>query len=237
MLDVLIIDHDAHTTSYIEKYIRLYVPHTQVIGTATSSTNAVAVLLNATPQVVIINAKSSILQCHTYNNAMLATGCTQICTTTHSNMYKLATTSNQKITMPIPIVPAVLHNILSTLLLTIYKTQAYIPLHKIVLTTITGLQVCNTNTIIRCHASNNYTYIRTTGILGNIIVSNTLKLYELLLAASGFSRVHQSHLINRQYIAQYIPEHGGTALLTTGCAIPISIRKKSHFLKQWNALE
>lgn len=84
--------------------------------------------------------------------------------------------------------------------------------------------------IIRCEADVNYTHI----FLENHIkktASKPLKEFEVLLTDYGFFRVHQSHLINLQYIKKYDKGKGGIVYLTDGSEIEVSTRKKEEFLK------
>ncbi len=59
-----------------------------------------------------------------------------------------------------------------------------------------------------------------------IFVMKTLKYFADLLKESGFIRTHQSHLINLNYIKEYIKSDGGYLMLTEGSNIPVSVRKR-----------
>ncbi len=75
--------------------------------------------------------------------------------------------------------------------------------------------------IIRCEASDNYTlFFLQNG--ENILVSKTLKEYDDLLRTHNFQRVHQSHLVNMQFVKSLLKEDGGTLLLSDKTKIPIS---------------
>ena len=78
--------------------------------------------------------------------------------------------------------------------------------------------------IIRCEASNTYTYFYLQGG-EKILVSQTLKEYDSLLRTHGFLRTHQSHLVNPHYVKSWIREDGGLLLLKDTTKIPVS---KSH---------
>ena len=47
----------------------------------------------------------------------------------------------------------------------------------------------------------------------------------------NFLRVHQSHLVNLQYISAFIKSDGGYLLLKNGENIPVSVRKKSKIIE------
>jgi len=59
-----------------------------------------------------------------------------------------------------------------------------------------------------------------------IFVTKTLKYFADLLKENGFIRTHQSHLINLNYIKEYIKSDGGYLMLTEGSNIPVSVRKR-----------
>ena len=72
-------------------------------------------------------------------------------------------------------------------------------LHKISLASANGLVLVNTDDIIRIEAQNNYSHFYFTN-RSKIIVSKTLKEFDGQLSARNFFRVHQSHLINLNYV-------------------------------------
>jgi two-component system LytT family response regulator len=85
--------------------------------------------------------------------------------------------------------------------------------------------------IVRCLGDNNYTTV----FLKNgesVLVSKTLKEYEELLSDKGFLRVHQSHLINLDYIRSYEKHDGGYLKMTDNASVPISRQRKPQVLQQ-----
>ncbi len=102
---------------------------------------------------------------------------------------------------------------------------------KIALPTRNGYRFVKVKDIVRCEAENNYThfYLQTNE---KILVTRTLKDYENILQDNFFVRVHQSHLINVDYVEQYIKGDGGTAIMSDGSEVEISRRKKELFLSK-----
>lgn len=101
---------------------------------------------------------------------------------------------------------------------------------KLVLKTQESVHVVDLSEIIRCEADKNYTFF----YLNNgkkILVSRTLKDFELLLANHGFFRVQQSHLINLEYIDRYDKTEGGAVVMKDGAAVPLSTAKKDQFFQ------
>ncbi len=101
--------------------------------------------------------------------------------------------------------------------------------NKLALPSTNGIQLAKIQDIIRCEASNNYTlFYLTDG--KKIMVTKTLKDYEEMLMNDGFFRVHQSHLINLDFVSGYLKQDGGYVQMTDGSQIEISRRKKDAFL-------
>lgn len=108
------------------------------------------------------------------------------------------------------------------------------PLKRIVLPTSNGFTVVNPDNIIRCESDRNYTFIFLTDGR-KILVSRTIKEYDEMLRDNNFFRIHQSHLINLDYLKNYTRGRGGYVELTDGTVLDVSARRKSEFLKRMAA--
>lgn len=102
-------------------------------------------------------------------------------------------------------------------------------INKISLNTQDKIIVVNIEDIIRCQSDNNYTtfYLKDNT---KILVSKTLKYYADMLKNNGFIRVHQSHLINKSQIKEFIKSDGGYIILNNNMNIPVSVRKKADVI-------
>ena len=92
------------------------------------------------------------------------------------------------------------------------------------------------NEIIRCEADEHYTYF----FIENgdkIIVSRILKEYEKLLGESNFIRIHQSHLVNLDFIKEYVRVDGSRVIMSDNTSLPVSKRKRESFLKKLDELQ
>ncbi|MDD2279866.1 MAG: LytTR family DNA-binding domain-containing protein, partial [Bacteroidales bacterium] len=96
---------------------------------------------------------------------------------------------------------------------------------KIVLKTFDTVIVAEKESIIRCESENNYTMFYFTD-KPKVLVSKTLKEFDVLLSSSGFFRVHQSHLVNLNFVAKYNRFPDSHVVLTQGQIIPVSVRKR-----------
>jgi two-component system LytT family response regulator len=103
--------------------------------------------------------------------------------------------------------------------------------YKINLATTYEMLLVSVNDIVRIEANNNYSHFYFAN-RPKVIVSKTLKEFEEQLAAYNFYRVHQSHLINMQYIESVKSNDGDYVLLQYGHRVEISRRKKTDFLQR-----
>jgi two-component system LytT family response regulator len=98
---------------------------------------------------------------------------------------------------------------------------------RIALSNSDGIHLFEVNDIIRCESEDNYTkfFIKNAK---PVLISKTLKDYEELLSEHGFERIHQSHLINLNYLKSYIKKDGGYVIMQDDIHLPISQRKKER---------
>ena len=83
--------------------------------------------------------------------------------------------------------------------------------------------------IVRCEAdSNNTLFVLNSG--KKIFVTKTLKQFEQLLSEHRFFRSHQSHLINIDYIHEYVRKEGGYLMMKNGDMVSVSIRKRGELM-------
>jgi two-component system LytT family response regulator len=103
-------------------------------------------------------------------------------------------------------------------------------LKRIILHTADHLQMVAVNEIIRAEADSNYTtFCLSDG--RHILVSRTIKDFEVLLTGTGMIRVHQSHLVNINFIDRFVKKDGGYLLLNEGTKIPVSPILKRQVLQ------
>lgn len=100
---------------------------------------------------------------------------------------------------------------------------------KIALPTGDGSYFEDINNIMYLEASGNYTHIFCKG-KGKIVVTKKIKEYEDILPPSLFFRVHNSSLININFVKRYFNGRGGYVLMEDGAQIQIAARKKNEFL-------
>ncbi len=100
-------------------------------------------------------------------------------------------------------------------------------LENILLKTMESYHVVKISDIIYCQSEGNYTTFFIKGAR-KILVSKPLKYYTQLLSGRRFYRVHQSFLINLQWIIRY--DKTGYIYLEEGHRTPVASRRTEHFL-------
>lgn len=100
---------------------------------------------------------------------------------------------------------------------------------KIALSTSEDIHIVEINDIVYCQSDNNYTTVYLEEGR-KIMVSKPLKEYEELLPLNDFLRVHQSFLVNKNYI-QSFNKSEQMIVLKNGRELPVSSRKKDLITK------
>ncbi len=101
---------------------------------------------------------------------------------------------------------------------------------KIAISTTEGIEFIPIKNILHIESKSNYSKIYLPENK-SILVSKILKDFEEMLVPYHFYRIHNSHLINLNYIKKYVRSKGGHVMLQDGTTIDISRRKKDDFLK------
>ena len=101
--------------------------------------------------------------------------------------------------------------------------------NKIILSNSDGKHLIDLKDIIRFHSDGNYTrvYIRNSK---PILISKTLKEFEVQFLVFDFERVHQSHLINIHYIKSIKKGNLLTIELDDNTIVPVSRRRKERVI-------
>lgn len=101
---------------------------------------------------------------------------------------------------------------------------------KIAIPSHEGLRFIKVNEIVYLEASINYTHIYVSDN-NKYVVSRTIKDFEELLPTETFIRIHNSYIINKDYLEKYIRGEGGQVVLSNGTVLDVAKRKKTEFLK------
>jgi two-component system, LytTR family, response regulator len=102
---------------------------------------------------------------------------------------------------------------------------------RIALPTARGQLFIDIDDIIRLESESNYTRFFLSD-KSNIVVSRTLKDYEIMLSGHHFVRVHNSSIINLVHVKEYYKGKGGSIIMNDGMEIEVSVRRKQFLLEK-----
>jgi len=101
---------------------------------------------------------------------------------------------------------------------------------RLALNTLDKIHITEIKEIIRCESQGNYTeFFFTSG--KKLLVTKTLKEFDKILSEQGFLRVHQSHLINKEQVKEFVKTDGGYLIMKDGDDVPVSSRKRASVLE------
>jgi two-component system LytT family response regulator len=109
--------------------------------------------------------------------------------------------------------------------------QPAIPVTKIALPTMEGLEMVSINSIISCESDSNYTTVFFKN-KRKIVISRTLKEMEELLEDYSIIRVHRCYLINLNEVEKYIKGEGGYLIMSDGSNIDVSKGRKDELIRK-----
>ncbi|UCS94144.1 LytTR family DNA-binding domain-containing protein [Echinicola marina] len=98
-----------------------------------------------------------------------------------------------------------------------------------------GLEFIKVDDILYGQSQNNYTLLYLSDNT-KLLFSKTLKEVEKALKKYFFLRIHQSYLINPNYMKKYLRNDGGSVLMENGEQLPISQRKKEEVVTLFEAI-
>lgn len=98
-----------------------------------------------------------------------------------------------------------------------------------------GIKIIHTRDIVRIEASGNCAMLHFTNG-EHYLDTRTLKIYDDMLINNGFFRTHKSHLINLDYLQEYLHSEGHYVVLSSGDNVPVSRARVSHFLTKLKEL-
>ncbi len=106
---------------------------------------------------------------------------------------------------------------------------------KIAISLTDEIRLVPLKSIVRLQADNNYCkFFLSSG--EEILTSKNLGYYYDLLKDQDFSRVHQSHLVNRQRLERYVKKDGGYLVLSNGDQVPVSRTQREQVARLFGSI-
>ncbi len=245
MINAVLIDDDKNLREGMKGLLTRFAPSIKIIGEADSVATGIKVMDALNPQVVFLDIQLNdgtgfdILEKIAEKNNAINSNIVFI--TAHEQYAIKAFRFSALDFLLKPVDPEELQKVIQKIESVIEKKNDYSHIDlllenirknvdnfkRIALSTSDGIHLFDISDIIRCESADNYTkfYIKNNK---PILISKTLKEYEELLTEHKFERIHQSHLINLNYLKSYIKKDGGYVIMTDGSHLPISQRKKER---------
>lgn len=248
MINIAIIDDEASIISNIAKIIKISCYKAEIIGTASSVKEGIALLNSIQPDLLLLDIMLKdgtgfeLLEQVPNHSFKL------IFVTAHHDFALKAFKFSALDYIVKPVIPdellqaidkAAKMNELENISLQMkvlaenMRKISQVP-GKIVLKTTETIHVVEICNISRCESDGNYTvFYFTDG--SKMMISKTLKEYESILKDNRFIRVHHSHLVNIINIDKYEKGGGGYLKMKDGSIVPVAIRKKEalmHILEE-----
>lgn len=245
MITAILVDDDSNLREGMKALLNRYAPEIKILGEAENVSDAVSVIDGLNPQVVFLDIQLAdgtgfdILEKLTEKNGKVES---QVVFITAHEQYAIKAFRFSALDFLLkPVDPDELQKVIEKIKNTVKKTDTFGHIDlllenirkkvdnfkRIALSTTDGIHLFEISDIIRCESTDNYT---TFHIKNNkpILISKTLKEYEELLTEHGFERIHQSHLINLNYLKSYIKKDGGYVVMADNSNLPVSQRKKDR---------
>ena len=107
--------------------------------------------------------------------------------------------------------------------------------NKVAISHTKGIKLIDINDIMYLEASGNCTILYFNDGT-RYLDTRTLKIYEGILNPDMFYRIHKSHIINMDFLKEYLNEDGHFAVLKNGKLLPVARNRVSAFVKTLKAL-
>jgi two-component system LytT family response regulator len=247
MIRAVLIDDEQKNISILEKMLAQFCPEVVVVGTASNSKSGSEVIRQEKPDLVFLDIEMP------YGNAFdLLDGLKpfdfEVIFVTAFDNYMLKAfkySALDYLLKPVDIgeLKTAVNNVarrkksrnidmqqLELLLSTLKNPR--MPIERIALPSQEGLELHNVDDVVRCEAQRGYTYI----YLQNgqkILSSRNIKEFEDMLPETVFFRIHNSHLVNLNFVKRYQKGRGGYIEMMDGMQLEVAIRRKDELLARF----
>jgi len=249
MITTILVDDEKHCNETLRIEIERHCPQIQVLGDYTSGKEAVVAIKELKPNLVFLDIEMPWMNGFELLKQFDSVNFDVIFITAYDNYaiqafrfsavdYLLKPIKSELLKEAVAKVATNKTHALPNLQLEslLYNLKDNITNNKVVFSTSDGLEIVDTNTISRCQSDNNYTnvYIQNNN---KLFLSKTLKEVEMMLESSKFLRVHQSHLVNIDYVKKFVKSDGGYLQMKNGDQISVSKSKREHLLTRLNSFK
>jgi len=242
MITAILIDDEKHCNQTLEIEIGRHCPDVKILGSYTSGKEGLAAINSLQPNLVFLDIEMpwmngfellqkiehlnfDVIFITAYDNyAIKAFRFSAIDYLLKPIQHQLLVSAIEKVklknnhNLPYEQLETLLHNMKN-------NTEN----NRVVFSTSEGLEIVEIKDIVRCQSDNNYTYIYLSSG-EHIFLSKTLKEVEQMIQSSTFIRVHQSHLVNINFIKRFVKGDGGYLLLKDDKQVSVSKSRREQLM-------
>ena len=103
-------------------------------------------------------------------------------------------------------------------------------IRKIALNNADGVELVPVDDILYFESDGNYTNVHLKSGK-TVLVTKQIGKFEEVISASGFFRIHNSYIVNLNYVKKFVRSEGGYVVLENGKSLSISRGRKDQFLE------
>jgi len=244
MVRAIIVDDEKFCIEVLEELLATHCPLIQVVATCQSAEEGMEAARNHEPDLLFLDIEIPRINGFDMLKKLLPFHFDVIFTTAYDNyairafkysaldyLLKPIDADDLKAAVEKYIHPKAQRNYSAQLDLLVENIRQMNPslIHRIAIPTVEGLIMLPIKDIIYCEANSSYTIIHLVK-KEKIVSAKTLKEYEELLEAHNFYRVHNSHLINLNFVEKYVKGDGGYVIMTDQSTIGVSRGRKESFV-------
>ncbi len=242
MTKVVIIDDEVNARDSLKQLLNLYCPDVTVVGDADSVASGIECILSNNPDLVFLDIKMPDGTGFDLLSRIKKINFKIIFVTAYEEFALKAFKFNAIDYLTKPLEPEELVNAVSKgsthsndesvnesiKLLIENISKPSVPHKKIVLKTLNTIHVVEIDHIIRCESDRNYTAFHLVD-QEHILISRSMREFEEMLEGYGFFRVHNSHLINLNFVSSFKKDEL-ILVLKDNTTIPVAYRKRDELL-------
>ena len=244
MVKAIIVDDEKFCIEVLEELLAAHCPEIEVVSSCQSAEDGMVSIRNHQPEIVFLDIEMPRMNGFDMLKKLLPFHFDVIFTTAYDNyairafkysaldyLLKPIDSDDLKAAVEKYMHPKTQRNYSAQIDLLVENIRQLNPslIHRIAIPTVEGLIMLPIKDIIYCEANSSYTIIHLVK-KEKIVSAKTLKEYEEILEAHNFFRVHNSHLINLNYVEKYVKGDGGYVIMSDESTIGVSRGRKESFV-------
>lgn len=241
MMTAVLIDDERNALDVLSSQLDKYCPQVTIKKKCQSGEEGIKAILELKPDLVFLDIEMPKINGFEVLNQTKGHACKVIFTTAYDQFaikafkysavdYLLKPIDIEELKLAIQKISHQSQNDINSRIQSLFEqmTNVKSKTNKIALPVGEGYEMVAFNNIVRCESESNYTIVYLAD-KRKITLSKTLKDVEESLADSSFFRIHNSHLINTDYISKFYKGDGGYVVMMDGIQISISRNKREEF--------